>query len=245
MKQCVIYLRVSTQKQNISHLGLESQMQICESYIKETDGQLVKVFQDIQSGKSKDRKGLLDAIEFCKKNKCELVFAKLDRLARDVEFTFKVVNTGIQVHFCDMPQLNTLILGVMATVAQYERELISQRTKQALAAKKARGCKLGRTSGADVQEMCAASATARREKARNNPTNKIIWGVLSQYTDGGKRMPSTDEYERVCLTLSGMGVTTSTGLPFNVSRARNAYHNLKRIFDGYHGLRFNVSKLCY
>lgn len=245
MKQCAIYLRVSTQKQNISHLGLESQMQICESYIKETDGQLVKVFQDVQSGKSKDRKGLLDAIEFCKKNKCELVFAKLDRLARDVEFTFKVVNTGIQVHFCDMPQLNTLILGVMATVAQYERELISQRTKQALAAKKARGCKLGRTSGADVQEMCAASATARREKARNNPTNKIIWGVLSQYTDGGTRMPSTDEYERVCLTLSGMGVTTSTGLPFNVSRARNAYHNLKRIFDGYHGLRFNVSKLCY
>lgn len=230
MKQCAIYLRVSTQKQNASHLGLESQMQICESYIKETDGQLVKVFQDVQSGKSKDRKGLLDAIEFCKKNKCELVFAKLDRLARDVEFTFKVVNTGIQVHFCDMPQLNTLILGVMATVAQYERELISQRTKQALAAKKARGCKLGRTSGADVQEMCAASATARREKARNNPTNKIIWGVLSQYTDGGKRMPSTDEYERVCLTLSGMGVTTSTGLPFNVSRARNAYHNLRKIY---------------
>ena len=183
-------------------------MQICESYIKETDGQLVKVFQDIQSGKSKDRKGLLDAIEFCKKNKCELVFAKLDRLARDVEFTFKVVNTGIQVHFCDMPQLNTLILGVMATVAQYER----------------------RTSGTDVQEMCAASATARREKARNNPTNKIIWGVLNQYTDGGKRMPSTDEYERVCLTLSGMGVTTSTGLPFNVSRARNAYHNLRKIY---------------
>ena len=230
MKQCAIYLRVSTQKQNASHLGLESQMQICESYIKETEGQLVKVFQDVQSGKSKDRKGLLDAIEFCKKNKCELVFAKLDRLARDVEFTFKVVNTGIQVHFCDMPQLNPLILGVMATVAQYERELISQRTKQALAAKKTRGCKLGRTSGADVQEMCAASATARREKARNNPTNKIIWGVLSQYTDGGKRMPSTDEYERVCLTLSGMGVTTSTGLPFNVSRARNAYHNLRKIY---------------
>lgn len=230
MKQCAIYLRVSTQKQNISHLGLESQMQICESYIKETDGQLVRVFQDVQSGKSKDRKGLLDAIEFCKKNKCELVFAKLDRLARDVEFTFKVVNTGIQVHFCDMPQLNTLILGVMATVAQYERELISQRTKQALAAKKARGCKLGRTNGADVQEMCAASATARREKARNNPTNKIIWGVLSQYTDGGKRMPSTLEYERVCLTLSGMGVMTSTGLPFNVSRARNAYHNLRKIY---------------
>ena len=206
MKQCAIYLRVSTQKQNISHLGLESQMQICESYIKETDGQLVKVFQDVQSGKSKDRKGLLDAIEFCKKNKCELVFAKLDRLARDVEFTFKVVNTGIQVHFCDMPQLNTLILGVMATVAQYERELISQRTKQALAAKKARGCKLGRTN------------------------NKIIWGVLSQYTDGGTRMPSTGEYERVCLTLSGMGVMTSTGLPFNVSRARNAYHNLRKIY---------------
>ena len=71
------------------------------------------------------------------------MIAKLDRLARDVEFCFKVVNTGIEIHFCDMPQINTLLLGVFASVAQYERELTSDRTTKALAAKKAKGEKLG------------------------------------------------------------------------------------------------------
>ena len=82
---------------------------------------------------------LLDAIAYCKRNNCALVIAKLDRLARDVEFCFRVVNTGIEIHFCDMPQINTLLLGVFASVAQYERELTSDRTKKALAAKKERG----------------------------------------------------------------------------------------------------------
>jgi hypothetical protein len=67
------------------------------------------------------------------------VIAKLDRLARDVEFCFHVINTGIEIHFCDMPAINSLLLGVFASVAQYERELTSDRTKKALAAKKERG----------------------------------------------------------------------------------------------------------
>lgn len=111
-------------------MGLEAQREICMNYINSSGKQFIKEFQDVESGTHRTRPGLLEAIDYCKENDCELVFAKLDRLARDVEFTFRVINTGIQVHFCDMPQLNTLILGVMATVAQYERELTSAQTKQ-------------------------------------------------------------------------------------------------------------------
>lgn len=143
MKKFAVYIRVSTRKQGASGLGLESQQKICGEFIKTQGGELVAEFKDVESGTHRDRKGLLAAIDYCKRNNCALVIAKLDRLARDVEFCFKVVNTGIEIHFVDMPQMNTLLLGVFASVAQYERELTSDRTTKALAAKKARGEALG------------------------------------------------------------------------------------------------------
>lgn len=139
MKKFVVYIRVSTKKQGASGLGLEAQQKICGEFIKNHDGEKVAEYKDIESGTHRDRKGLADAVAYCKKNNCALVIAKLDRLARDVEFCFKIVNTGIEIHFCDMPQVNTLLLGVFASVAQYERELTSDRTRKALAAKKERG----------------------------------------------------------------------------------------------------------
>lgn len=143
MKQYATYLRVSTQKQGQTQLGLTSQRSMCEGFIKEHNGELGKEFLDIESGTHRDRRGLWDAIEFCNKNHCPLVIATLSRLARDVEFCFKVINTGIEIHFVDMPTINTLLLGVFAAVAQYERELTSDRTKKALAVKKKQGCLLG------------------------------------------------------------------------------------------------------
>ena len=143
MKKFAVYIRVSTRKQGNSGLGLESQQKICGEFIKAHGGERVAEFKDVESGTHRDRKGLLAAIDYCKRNDCALVIAKLDRLARDVEFCFKVVNTGIEIHFVDMPQMNTLLLGVFASVAQYERELTSDRTTKALAAKKARGEALG------------------------------------------------------------------------------------------------------
>ena len=137
------YIRVSTQKQGRSGLGLDAQRKMCADFIATHGGTMSQEFCDVESGTHRNRKGLQDAIAFCKKNSMPLVIAKLDRLARDVEFCFKVVNTGIEIHFCDMPQMNTLLLGVFASVAQYERELTSDRTKKALAVKKRKGAKLG------------------------------------------------------------------------------------------------------
>lgn len=143
MKKFVTYIRVSTRKQGESGLGLEAQRKICDDFVRNNGGEREKEFMDVESGTHRDRKGLSQAVSYCKKNDCALVIAKLDRLARDVEFCFKIVNTGIAIHFCDMPCVNTLLLGVFASVAQYERELTSERTKKALAAKKARGESLG------------------------------------------------------------------------------------------------------
>lgn len=138
-KKYCTYIRVSTRKQGSSGLGLEAQRNVCANYIASQQGLFDREFREVESGTKRDRKVLLAAIDYCKENNCVLVFANLSRLARDVEFTFKVINTGIEVYFCDMPQINTLILGVMAAVAQYERERTSKRTIDALAENKKKG----------------------------------------------------------------------------------------------------------
>lgn len=145
-ERCCSYIRVSTQKQGRTMLGLEAQREMCKSFAERNKCTIEKEFMDVESGTHRDRKGLWGAIEYCKKNGTSLVIAKLDRLARDVEFTFKVINTGIDIHFVDMPIINSMILGVFASVAQYEREMCSSRTKQALAVKKAQGVRLGASS---------------------------------------------------------------------------------------------------
>lgn len=130
-KYCT-YIRVSTKKQGKTQLGMDAQRKMCEDYINSHGGVFVKEFQDVESGTHRQRPGLWDAIDYCKDNDCWLVIAKLDRLARDVEFTFKILNTGVQIACVDLPVINTMILGVFATVAQYERELCSGRTRAAL-----------------------------------------------------------------------------------------------------------------
>lgn len=164
MKQYAVYIRVSTRKQGASGLGLEAQRKICDDFIKSQEGEKVAEFQDVESGTHRDRKGLAQAVSFCKKNECCLVIAKLDRLARDVEFCFKIVNTGVDIHFCDMPNVSTLLLGVFASVAQYERELTSDRTKKALEAKKARGEKLGGASDKWVQAYKNKTKTQKEQE---------------------------------------------------------------------------------
>lgn len=161
-KQFITYLRVSTQKQGAEGLGISAQRAMCEQFVMSKGGEIVREFLDVESGKSRTRAELWRAIEYAKANNVPLVIAKLDRLARDVEFTFKVMNTGIEIHFTDMPVVNTMILGVFASVAQYERELISARTKAALRAKVERGETWVRNT--DNSAAVAASAKASTDR---------------------------------------------------------------------------------
>ena len=143
---CVAYYRVSTTKQGNSGLGLEAQQEAVRSYLgADPDVE----FKEIESGKKNDRPELEAAIREAKLRDCKLVIAKLDRLSRDVGFLFKLkadlTKAGVEVVAADMPGIlsNTLMLSVMAGFAQHERETISKRTTDALAAAKARGVKLG------------------------------------------------------------------------------------------------------
>lgn len=118
----VAYFRVSTQKQGRSGLGLEAQRSAVNVYIGST-GLIVGEFTDIESGKKNDRAQLLAAIAYCKEQRAVLLIAKLDRLTRTVAFIFTLRDSGIEFVCADMPEANTLTIGVMATMAQYEWEI--------------------------------------------------------------------------------------------------------------------------
>ena len=153
----VSYIRVSTTEQDESGLGLEAQRQAVSEYLARQSGKLLCEFAEIESGSRNDRVQLTDAIELCKRYKATLLIAKLDRLARNVAFISKLMESGIAFIATDNPHANKLMLHMLAAFAEHERDQIRTRTKAALAAAKARGVVLG-VMGA----RCCRSETKRR-----------------------------------------------------------------------------------
>ena len=139
----VAYYRVSTKRQGASGLGLEAQKSAVETFLNGGRWKLVADFTEVESGKNNMRPQLTAAIQACRVYKATLVIAKLDRLSRNAHFLLGLKEAGIDFVAADMPEANRLTVGIMALVAEQEREAISQRTKAALAAAKARGVKLG------------------------------------------------------------------------------------------------------
>jgi DNA invertase Pin-like site-specific DNA recombinase len=144
----VSYLRVSTKRQGESGLGLEAQRKAVEDYLNGGHWSLVAEYVEIESGKRDDRPKLRAALHHAKVTGARLLIAKLDRLSRDAHFLLGLQKAGVQFTACDMRDANELTIGILALVAQNEREAISKRTKAALAAAKARGQKLGNPNGA-------------------------------------------------------------------------------------------------
>lgn len=226
MKKYIIYIRVSTQKQGSSGLGLAAQKATCMKYIESVGGELINTYEEIQSGANPTRPRLWAAIKECKGKGATLVFAKLDRLARDVEFTFRVINEGIDIHFCDMPVVNTMILGVFASVAQYERELISARTKAALAAAKAQGRLVGNRYGVNLDNARRASIMARRESMWSDPDKRATWVALRRCTNGFTQC-DVMAFTQTAELLKDIGVKTPSGAEPDMTSMRAAYYRLK------------------
>jgi DNA invertase Pin-like site-specific DNA recombinase len=164
------YYRVSTQKQGISGLGLEAQQAAVRAFVVDPT-QLVGEFVEIESGKKNQRPQLLAAMAEARRVGSTLLIAKLDRLSRNASFILALRDSGVDFMCCDMPDANTLTVGLFAVLAQHERETISKRTKDALAAKKARGAKLG-----NPQNMTPAiyqlGQAAMQRNAREHPANQ-------------------------------------------------------------------------
>lgn len=157
----VAYLRVSTNSQAASGLGLEAQKAAVERYIWQVDGQLLASFIETESGSSKVRSQLRAAIRACRAAGATLVVAKLDRLARNVLFISELMESNVEFVAADMPQANRLTIHLLAAVAEYEREIISTRTKAALRSAKARGVKLGNPN-VRLQQASGVEASVKR-----------------------------------------------------------------------------------
>lgn len=183
MKKYVSYLRVSTATQGNSGLGLEAQRNSVATFVKGTD-KIIAEYVEVESGKQDNREKLADAIAHAKRNKATLLIAKLDRLSRNAAFIFTLRDTGVDFVAVDMPDANTLTIGIFASIAQHERETIAKRTKDALAAKRARGESLG-TVGNLTTEGRAKGIAAIKANAANDKANRQARHNIAQFTKDG------------------------------------------------------------
>jgi DNA invertase Pin-like site-specific DNA recombinase len=164
----IAYFRVSTDKQGKSGLGLEAQRKAVLDYLNGGRWELVQQFVEVESGKHSGRPQLGAALAACKKHRARLVIAKLDRLSRNLAFIATLMESGVEFTAVDNPHANKLTIHILAAVAQHEREMISERTKAALAAARARGTRLGNPQlGKAAKRGTAAVKANARQFATN------------------------------------------------------------------------------
>ena len=208
----VSYLRVSTDGQGRSGLGLEAQRQAVAAHVTQAGGEVVAEFQEVESGKRADRPQLAAALASCRTRRAVLVIAKLDRLARNARFLLSVVEGSGEagVVFCDLPTVpagpvGKFLVTQMAAVAELEAGLISQRTRAALAVAKARGVRLGNPSPTPATaEMAAAARQARSQQVAARASD--VLAVVRQVQAEG-----ASSLRHVAMELQARGVLTPGG----------------------------------
>lgn len=218
MSDIIAYYRVSTKQQGDSGLGLEGQEAAVQNYARQTGATIKANYVEIESGKRADRPQLARALAHARRNKAILVVAKLDRLSRNVEFLARVMNSSVEFVACDNPAANRLTLHILAAVAEAEAKAISDRTKTALAAAKARGTLLGSArpghwSGneearlAGLKKARAVAAKVRQEKAVEAYTD--LAPVILELKAEGRSLRD------IAARLNAEGHTTRRGRPWN------------------------------
>ncbi|OAI52549.1 hypothetical protein AYO44_16550 [Planctomycetaceae bacterium SCGC AG-212-F19] len=219
----VTYLRVSTQRQGESGLGLEAQRQAAASYAQIHGGTIIKEFVEVESGRKCNRPVLAQALAFAKRKRCRLVFAKVDRLARNARFLLTILESGADVVFADLPSIpagptGKFILTQMASVAELEAGLISQRTKDALRAAKARGQLLGSArpdhwlgrEQVRLDALAKARASSVKTRRQNATTAYAdLMPTIRQLRTEGKSL------SEIAAVLNADGHTSGRGLPFS------------------------------
>ncbi len=215
MSNAVIgYLRVSTKGQGESGLGIEAQRLAVEAYAKQNGATLIVAYVEVESGKLADRPELAKALAHARRSKATLIVAKLDRLARNVAFLSTLMDSRVPFVACDNPHANRLTLHILAAVAEAEAVAISQRTKAALAAYKARGGKLG-----GQLPQCRNLSQEARLKGARRAGLAVSKAAAEAYADlrpimaelRGKGLP----LHAIAMKLNQDGHTTRRGRPWN------------------------------
>lgn len=213
----VTYYRVSTQKQGRSGLGLEAQKAAVEAYLRQHGGSAVASFTEVESGKNNSRPQLQAALLRCRQTHATLLVAKLDRLSRNAAFLMNLRDSSVKFQALDIPEANTLTLGVLAVLAQHERELISARTKAALAARRARGLPLGTprdlSAYARRASLLGRAANAAKARARAAEIAPLIKSA---------RAIGCTSLRKVAAHLNGLEITTPRGKRWTATAVANA-----------------------
>ena len=197
----VAYYRVSTDQQGASGLGLEAQRSAVATYLDGGPWRLVAEHTEVESGKRADRPELAKALAACRKHKAKLIIAKLDRLSRNLAFIATLMDSGVEFVAVDNPHANKLTIHILAAVAQHEREAISERTKAALAAAKARGKRLGNPRLASVRKVAVA---ANRKAADAFAAN--VRPIIREIQASG-----VSSFQGIARALAARGVSTARG----------------------------------
>jgi len=207
------YFRVSTLAQGMDGNGMSSQKDIVRRFVESKSGVLEMEFSEVESGRKTDeeRPQLAAALDYCKRNKATLVIAKLDRLARNAEFLLRLQNSGADFVCCDCPNADRFTVGILALVAQRERELIGERTRLGLAAAKAKGVKLGTPNPTKaVAAMVTANKTAKGEFAVK------VLPVIAEIKSAG-----VSTLRGICECLNRRGIATRNGKSWYPATVRN------------------------
>jgi DNA invertase Pin-like site-specific DNA recombinase len=208
--QIVAYYRVSTKRQGKSGLGLEAQKEMVRQLVLAHGASIVAEYIEVETGKSATRPKLLEAIHHARLTNSTLVVAKLDRLARNAVFLLTLRDSGLPLVFCDLPDANELTVGIMAVVAQAEAKMISERTKAALAAAKARGVLLGsarpghwdgREQLRGIKKAQPLGSAANAQRARDRYQQALIPEIK-------RRREAGQTLDEIVTWLNGQGFKT-------------------------------------
>jgi DNA invertase Pin-like site-specific DNA recombinase len=202
----ISYLRVSTDRQGKSGLGLDAQRKAIDEQLHRGNWLLLKEFVEVESGKNDERLQLKKALETCERTGAKLLVAKLDRLSRDLAFIANIMKTKVEFIACDFPDANRLTIHILSAMAEYERELISKRTKDALKASKARGKKLGNPQ--NLNSEAAKRGRLLGTQARQLKADEHAQGVyetIKGYQDQGMSL------NQIARLLTENKVLTSRG----------------------------------
>jgi len=203
----VSYLRVSTQRQGKSGLGLEAQREAVAGYLDGGQWTLVQEVVEVESGKRSDRPELARALSLCRLHRATLLVAKLDRLARNVAFISALMEAGVKFVAVDLPQANELTVHIMAAMAEYEAKAISARTKAALAAAKARGTVLGglRWDITKVASKGRKVALRTRQENASKYQADVVPVIAEKMKSGGW------SFRKIAMMLNADGIPTPRG----------------------------------
>jgi DNA invertase Pin-like site-specific DNA recombinase len=199
------YYRVSTERQGKSGLGLEAQKEAVRQHLNGGAWRLVAEVVEVESGKRSDRPKLAEALRLCRLHGATLIIARIDRLARNVHFVSSLMESGVEFVAVDFPQANRLTVHILAAVAEHEAKTISDRTKAALAASKARGTKLGGYRGVKIDDAArAASATKRKAIADSRAAD--LQPIITDLRDAG-----VVSLGGIAKALTARGIPTARG----------------------------------